>query len=139
MDLLARRAHSEKELLQKLGRRYEPHEAREAIEFARENGWLSDPEELAARVAAELGRKHKGYRYVERYLRQKGLPAPARDAEGELDKARALAESKLAHAYPYDYEEQKKLCRWLASRGFDEDVVRRALREPPDATKRNAK
>ena len=131
MDFLARRGYSEKELLEKLGRRYERAEAEAAVAYARENGWMTDPAELSERVAAELGRKRKGRRYIERYLREKGLPAPARDPDEELRKAREFAEAKLAHAFPYDFEERKKLSRWLASRGFDEDAIARVLRESP--------
>ncbi|HVK62493.1 MAG TPA: hypothetical protein VM432_13125, partial [Bdellovibrionales bacterium] len=60
MDFLARRNHSELELRQKLSRTYPEHEVEEAIAFAKENNWMAQPEELAERVAIELGRRNKG-------------------------------------------------------------------------------
>lgn len=128
MDLLARRGHSESELIAKLARKYPQEEAEEAARFARDSGWLTPPAEHAERVATELGNKRRGHQYISSYLAAKGLPPPPPpDPEDELRKAREFAESKLAHPYPYDYEEQKKLSRWLSSRGFDEETIRRVF------------
>lgn len=135
MDYLARRGHSEQELRQKLSRTYELEEVEDAIRFAHENNWMTPPEELAERVAAELGRRKKGHRFINRFLKTKGLPPVTKDSEDELARAQELAETKLsrllAKAGALDYEEsrkiQQKIHRHLGSRGFDEDTIRRVL------------
>jgi regulatory protein len=128
MDLLARRGHSELELRQKLSRFYEEDEVEDAITFARENNWMTPPDELAGRVAAELGRKQKGHRYINQFLKAKGLPVVAKDLDEEVRKGREIAQMKLGKDGPYDYEERKKIYRLLANRGFDDETIRRVLR-----------
>lgn len=143
MDLLARRGHSELELRQKLSRTYEPHEVEDAIQFAKENNWMTAPEELAERVSLELGRKRKGHRYINQFLRNKGLPAVTKDADEEFEKALDFVQTKLgkrlgaqvsdelANEGKLDYEEQRKeqmkIYRMLGSRGFDDETIRRVL------------
>lgn len=135
MDLLARRGHSELELRQKLSRTYEPAEVDDAIQFAQENNWMTAPDELAERVAVELGRRKKGHRYINQFLKNKGLPPVTKDAEDEVTRAQELAETKLsrllAKTQALDYEEsrkiQQKIYRLLGSRGFDEETIRRVL------------
>jgi SOS response regulatory protein OraA/RecX len=131
MDLLARRGYSEFELRQKLACDYTAEQITEAIEFARENGWMVDPAELSERVRGELNRKRKSHRYIQQFLQAKGLPKAAREPDDEVQKARALIESKLDKQAPFDYEDQKKIYRWLANRGFDDETIRKVMYEKP--------
>lgn len=127
MDLLARRSHSELELRQKLEISYPPAAVDEALAYVRENNWLPRPEDLSERLASELGRKKKGHRYINQFLRQKGLPPVSKSLDDEVEKAAAVVQAKLAKSGPFDYEERKKVYRLLSNRGFDEETIRRVL------------
>jgi len=51
---IANRDHSEKELKTKLSQRYEPSLVQDLIQYARTNGWMPDPEEMAARAIEKM-------------------------------------------------------------------------------------
>jgi len=136
MDLIARRDHSELELRHKLAQyEYTESEIDDAIAFAKANRWLAPPEELAKRVASRLDNKRKGHRYIELYLRSKGLPPVEKDSENEISKGRALVYSKIGAQLRealdsqgrIDYESRKKIHRLLANRGFDDDTIRQVI------------
>lgn len=132
MDLLARRNYSPREIHQKLGELYPPEEIEAAIAFARESKWLPADDELSERVAGALARKRKGHRYVNQYLKTKGLPAVEKNPRVELENALALVRSKLARplasGVSIDYEFQRKIQRLLANRGFDDETIRAAIK-----------
>jgi regulatory protein len=127
MDLLARRGHSTLELRQKMALRFSPEEIEDAILFAEENNWMTPPHELAERVVEELSRKKKGQRYIQQFLKRKGLPTVAPDRDVELQKGRDIAEAKIGRLGPYDFEEQRKIYRLLVNRGFDAETIRAVL------------
>ena len=131
VDFLAMRDHSERELRQKLKRRYEAAEIDEAMEFARENNLLAPEEVVAERTARALGRKRKGHRFINQYLKHKGLPVVAKDDEEEERKAIELVEARLKLDFTenrkFDFETKKKIQRLLANRGFDLDTIRRVI------------
>lgn len=137
MYYLAKRDHSEKELKQKLRRlkdfqdrkkaRYSPDEIDQAVAWAKDNQWLKPSEQLAESVAHSLHTKGKGIRYVNAYLRQKGLPVQAADDELELEKAKKLLHRKLLHK-TLDSNLILKLTRFLISRGFPANIVSQALK-----------
>lgn len=135
MNLLARRDHSPLEIRRKLGERYSADEVESAIAIAQESGWLAPVDELASRVGRQLDMKKKGHRFIQNFLRQKGLPNLERNFETEVEKARAIVRSKLrldasheaATALPQ--ETRIKAHRWLANRGFDDDVIRCVINE----------
>lgn len=147
MDLLARRAHSELELRQKLSRSHVKDEVSDAIEFARANGWLTAPEELAERVSAELGRKRKGHLFIRQFLKAKGLPPVHKDLEEEIRKGHALLAAKLVdhretiqsdpsdasdlfdHNHNHERQQRRKIQRLLANRGFDDETIQEIIRE----------
>lgn len=131
MDYLARRDHSEFELRKKLSFTYTATEVDNAIQFARENRWLAEPDELSSRVTEQLNRKNKGARYIEKFLRSRGLPGTAKDPDEELRKARELIQVKLNKQPPYEFAEQVKIHRFLAYRGFDEETIRKVMHEKP--------
>lgn len=128
MDLLARRDHSEKELRKKLKERFSEEEIEKAVGQARDRGWLGDENVLADRAAQFLHRRHKGIRAINHQLRERGLPSVAADPEQELEKALHLAETKLKGAPP-TRELKAKIARFLLSRGFDSEIVRKVVYE----------
>ncbi len=124
MDYLARRDHSEKELIEKLSRFFEHEEIEAALTEMKQRGWLLPPEELAAKVTENLHSKNKGYLYIQNFLRKKGLPSTDRDPHREIDKARALIETKSK-----DSQDRKKTVSLLKNRGFDTETISRVLNE----------
>lgn len=125
MDYLARRNHSEKELRQKLSKKYSVSEIDEALEFCRENNWLTPPESLAEQTTNVLHRRKKGFLFIQRYLKQKGLPVPLKNCEIEEEKVRELLERKFK-SLP-DFKSRQKAHRFLKSRGFEDEVIRKVL------------
>ena len=128
-ELLATRDHSEAELRAKLSRYYEYSEVEDAIEYVQANNFMLPATELSDRVAATLGAKKKASAYINEYLKAKGLPPVAVSREEEIQKARELLDSKLAHGASLDYEEEKKFYRLLANRGFDEEIIEEVVRQ----------
>lgn len=133
MDLLALREHSEQELRAKLSRNFAPEDVEEALALAKAKGWITDPALLAQQTAETLHRKGKGIEYINQYLEGKGLPPVAMNSELELEKARELVKNKKLNFENLDSDEKEaaraKLARLLASRGFDEDTLRKVIYE----------
>jgi regulatory protein len=161
MDLLALREHSEKELRTKVRESFrrsfrarkklreeageefseELQQERidaaidEAIEFAKLNGWMGNPENIAEKMAGALHRRGKGIKYINNYLKTRGLPEVHGDRDLELEKALALVKNKYSHfdlsSLPYEEKkkEQARVARYLASRGFDSEIVRKVIYE----------
>ena len=138
MDLMAVREHSEAELRAKLEQKFAqlsdgPEAIEAALEYAREKKWLADPAQLAVQTAEALHRKGKGIEFINHYLTEKGLPTIAVDSELELEKARQLVKNRHLETENLDADEkeavQAKLARFLASRGFDEDTLRKVIYE----------
>lgn len=105
----------------------------EAIEFARKHSWLGNPEDLAQKMAGMLHRKNKGIAYINNYLQGKGLPPVTTDREIELEKALALVKNKYSDFSELPFAEKRKeqarVARFLASRGFDPEIVRKVIYE----------
>src|SRR4051812_32714375 len=119
MDILARRSHSVVELRRKLAvYEYTSQEIEDAVNFAEENNWLTAPQELTSQVSRALGRKKKSARFIQHFLRDKGLPPAEVDPEAELEKALEIVQIKLRKESSFDFEEKKKIHRLLTNRGF---------------------
>lgn len=134
MDLTAKRDHSEAELRQKLRQQFSGTEGLseildEAIDFAKDNKFIGNPNELAERMADMLHRRHKGIHYINNYLREKGLPPVNADRDLELEKALLVMKTKYSENYDFSREEKARAGRFLASRGFDSETVRKVLYE----------
>lgn len=129
LEYLARRDHSEKELREKLGRKFSTEEIDEAIESARKSNLLVDPSVLAKRVAEQMARKKKSHTYIQKFLAKKGLPAVEREQTNEIEKARELILLKFKKTGPFSFEEKPKVQRYLMYRGFDQDTIRRVIHE----------
>jgi regulatory protein len=104
-----------------------------AIEFARTHNWICKPEDLSEKMAKMLHRKNKGISYINNYLKEKGLPAVSNDGHLELEKALALVKNKYSDFSELTSEEKKKeqgrVARFLTSRGFDSETVRKVIYE----------
>lgn len=134
MDIIAKRDHSEKELRQKLRRKFSGEEGLDSlvddtIEFAKEYNLIGEPDELAGRMADMLHRRNKGIHYINNYLREKGLPTVGTDRDLELEKALHLVKNKYPEDSPLSREEKARLGRFLVARGFDSETVRKVLYE----------
>lgn len=133
MDHLARRDHSEKELRKKLKDKFTAEEIDAAIEYGKNQGWIPDSAAgalaLAEKTAATLRRKGKGPLYINQYLKEKGLPPVASQPAEELEKARELAHNKFSNIESMDRKEKAKVGRFLISRGFSLETVRKVIYE----------
>ncbi len=135
MDLLARREHTEKELRLKLEDSFPRAEIEEAIEFGKKSKWIANSDEtlaaLAEKTAEDLRRRGKGTLFINSYLEEKGLPKVSVNDSEELEKARRLVENKFSGFNSLDSEEKAplnaKVGRFLISRGFDEEIVRKVV------------
>lgn len=126
---LSRRDHTELELKRKLAKDFSLIEVDAALASARELNLMKTPEQLSEQLYHELSRKNKGYLYIIKYLRAKGLPRHEMDHEQELEKARKLVMTKLRLAGFVGYEEKIKIHRLLTSRGFAHETIREMTRE----------
>jgi regulatory protein len=150
MDVLASHNHSEPELREKLTRYFRQlctrgnidfieEESRiqqaidQAVQVAKSKRWLLEPETLSAELADKLHRKNKGIDYINQYLEARGLPPVAQENELELEKARTLVKNKYSDFSELTSEERLKVeakaARFLATRGFSSDVVRKVIYE----------
>ena len=134
--LLARREHSRAELARKL----EPHGGRQDIDVVLDDleraGLLSD-----ARFAEAYLRSHGdrlGAAKLRHALRGKGVDAGTVDAQiaaaglpDEIERARDVWARKFP-APPADAREWGRQARFLQSRGFSADVIRRILKQIED-------
>ena len=135
LRLLGRREHSRAELTAKLKAEAEDPQALEKLldEFE-QRGWLSE-----ARVADSVlhaRRRRFGLARIEHELRAKGLSpetverALDQAAATELESARAVWSKKFGRL-PVNLTERARQSRFLASRGFSAQVIRRVV-DPRD-------
>lgn len=123
-----RRDHSEKEIYQKLGRRYEKSAITKAIHKADEYGYIKTPKELALRFAEYLHNRDRGQLKIKLELSKKGLKF-----EGDFDKDRELAKARThvdkIHNPGDDLnlKRQQKIMRYLANRGFTGETIKSVI------------
>ncbi|MCK9284527.1 MAG: recombination regulator RecX [Rhodocyclaceae bacterium] len=133
---LARREHTRAELQRKLSPYGDHDEIDTVLNDLQSAGLLSD-----ARFAEAYVRSH-GERFgatrLRQSLRAKGVDAEtvearlaAADLPDELERARALWARKFS-APPGDMKEWARQARFLQSRGFPGDVIRRVLKNIED-------
>lgn len=131
LRLLSQREHSRKELEQKLKPHEEtPGELAEALDFLAAKDFINEKrvvESVVNRRSTKLGAAR-----VRQELMAKGLPADdiAEAVEAmrgtELERALVVWRKKFG-APPSDASERGKQVRFLVSRGFAPDVVRRIV------------
>jgi regulatory protein len=130
LRLLARREHSRSELARKLKGFAESTEAVTALlDDLERGGLLSDARYAEQRAGSRAGRL--GNARLAHELRTKGVDEAiidaALDSAGvETDRARAVWQKKFG-ALPASREEWARQARFLQSRGFSTDTIRRIL------------
>lgn len=131
-DYLSRRDHSEKELYEKLCRKYPPAAAEAAIEKAKDLGLLDD-ERFAANYALELyEKKHFASHRILLELRRKGVDREiAENAAEGLDKAGEtriieLLRGKYRAAFS-DEKSRRRAVNALLRMGYAYTEIRAAL------------
>ncbi len=128
---LARREHSRAELARKLAPYCEERDEIDALldDFTR-HGWLSEERYADMLVSARQGKY--GSRRIAHELREKGVSdeaigvALAAVQDSDLENARVVWAKKFGRP-PVDAQEKAKQMRFLASRGFGQEVVWKIL------------
>ncbi|MBK6400641.1 MAG: recombination regulator RecX [Rhodocyclaceae bacterium] len=131
IGLLARREHGRAELARKLAAHGTEEEIAHVLAELEAEGLLSDARAAAAYVRAHGARF--GAARLRQDLRSRGLdPATAAAEVGELpsevERAQAVWSKKFS-AVPGDAREWARQARFLRSRGFATDVIRRLLKD----------
>lgn len=133
---LARRDHSRVELAQKLAAHGTAAEIEEVLDRVAELGLLSDRRFAEAWVRSKAARF--GATRLRGELLRRGVDRELVDAaleteclESELDRARAVLRGRFA-APPADAREWARQARFLQTRGFAVDLIRKLLKERPD-------
>jgi len=137
LALLARREHSRAELARKLNVADCDGTEVEALldEFEAKN-WLSDRRFAESWVADH--RSHAGAVKLAFDLRQRGVAdniieaVLAENRDSELERAQAVWQKKFGSA-PTDMTEKARQMRFLQSRGFGTEVIRRVIHDAADA------
>ncbi len=134
LALLTRREHSRQELRQKLSRPADTDVAEldSLLDELEEAGWLSDVRFASAYIAAYINRF--GQYRLENELRERGISddvirsalvkIPAE--ESELTRAKTVWQKKFK-TLPHNANEHARQVRFLQSRGFSFDTIRRVL------------
>ena len=140
LQLLTRREHSRFELAQKLEKSGSPEEIAAVLDHLEQTGLLSDQRTATTYLAGHAARF--GAAKLKYALRAKGIAgdlidaslalAVADDAVGsEAARAREVWQRKFGHP-PADAREWAKQARFLQSRGFSIDAIKKTLKAPDD-------
>jgi regulatory protein len=133
---LARRDHSRAELSRKLATHGDAEEVDAVIERMGELGLQSDTRYAEAFVRGKAGRF--GASRLRSELARRGIDRDLIDeaiagecVESESDRARAVLRGRFS-APPADAREWARQARFLQTRGFAPDLIRKLLKEPYD-------
>ena len=133
---LARRDHSRAELVRKLAPHGEPAEIDAVIERMGELGLQSDTRYAEAFVRGKAGRfgasrlrSELARRGIDRDLINEAIAGECVESEG--DRARAVLRGRFTEP-PADAREWARQARFLQTRGFAPDLIRKLLKEPYD-------
>ncbi|WP_341646227.1 recombination regulator RecX [Thauera sp. SDU_THAU2] len=133
---LARRDHSRAELAKKLAAHGDEDEIRAVIERMGELGLQSDERfaqafvrSKAARFGAGRLRSEMARRGLDRDLVDEAIASEC--AESESERARSVLRSRFTTP-PADAREWARQARFLQTRGFAPDLIRKLLKEPYD-------
>lgn len=133
---IAVRDHTPKEIRQKMQDKFEVQVIEDVITWAGNKGLL--PNDAASQIlrsqeiSENLGRKGKGQDFINKKLEALGLPVPHVNPELELEKARALVETKFSGIDLEDPTQKAKAFRFLMGRGFNPDTVQQVLKGMED-------
>ena len=133
---LARRDHSRAELARKLSAHGDVDEIEAVIERMGELGLQSDTRYAEAFVRGKAGRF--GASRLRSELARRGIDRDLIDeaiagecVESEADRARAVLRGRFTEP-PADAREWARQARFLQTRGFAPDLIRKLLKEPYD-------
>jgi len=131
LRMLARREYSRLELQNRLlSAGADNAEVQSVLDEFEQNGWLSESRLVDAVVRTR--RQRFGAAKVLRELRDKGVSeegltqAQAALSEGEIETARSVWSKKFGKR-PSSLAERAKQMRFLAGRGFSQEVIRKVL------------
>ena len=138
IDALSRREYSRMELGRKLMRSLQEGETADDVESALDTleakGYLSNERYAQSRVRSRASRY--GNRRLAQELSMMGVDSETvrdalEDTPDEYERARTIWEKKYGKA-PEDRKEHDRQVRFLASRGFGFDIIRRVIQRSPD-------
>jgi regulatory protein len=131
LRLLARREHSRAELVRKLEQGgFDTSDIQPLLDEFEQKNWLSDRRFAESYVADHRARA--GSVKLAYDLRQRGVSDSIIEAvlsdnrDGELERARAIWQKKFGSA-PTDASDKARQMRFLQSRGFTAEVIRRTM------------
>lgn len=134
LRLLARREHSRAELVRKLGQAgFAPHDIEAMLDEFEDKSWLSDRRFAESYVADHLVRA--GSIKLAHDLRQRGIADTiiqavlSENRDSEAERAREVWRKKFS-APASNASETARQMRFLQSRGFTVEVIRKALTNP---------
>lgn len=133
-DYLARRDHSPKEILDKLEQKkiFDKELILEQLKKAQDAGWFLPEDELAQKVHAYLVRKRKSYKYIQQYLKTKGLPGTEFEPQEEAQTIKAHLQKKFQSLIDLEYDDKQKALRSLVQKGFDPHICFEVLKSDLD-------
>lgn len=137
LRLLARREHSRAELARKLGAAgFAIEDIAPLLDEFEQKNWLSDQRFAESYVAdhrARAGSVKLAYDLRQRGVRDDVIEAVLGDnRDSELDRAREVWNKKFGTP-PVDAAEKAKQMRFLQSRGFTSETIKRAISGSPMA------
>jgi regulatory protein len=133
LRLLARREHSRAELIRKLEHAgFDASDIHPLLDEFEQKNWLSDRRFAESHVAdhrARAGSVKLAYDLRQRGVSDGIIEAVLSDSrDSEIDRAREVWKKKFGTA-PSDMTEKARQTRFLQSRGFTSDIIRRAIDE----------
>lgn len=145
LKLLERTRRTRSDLARRLrDKGFAPPAVDDVLDRLAEVGLVDDAEFARAWLTGRWGRRASGWRSLEQSLRQKGVGAEdiargralLESREGAADEIalarRAIAQSERRFAALDPHVRRQRQYALLARRGFDGDVIRRALAVPDD-------
>lgn len=130
---LALRDHTEKELSQKLSKRYAADEIKDIIEWAKNMDLIPNDEASEKRLAKTLrdsySRRKKSSLWINQKLRSIGLPSVSTEEASEEENIGLWIEKKYNLEDLQNRENQNKCLRFLATKGFSLSLSRKVLNE----------
>ena len=122
LRMLARKDYSEKEISEKLLKKFSFAEVQAAIQWAQDQQWLKTPHQLSVKITEQLNLKLKGIEWIHQVLESKALPILPANPDVELEKARDLIKNKTETS-------PDKLMRFLGRHGFEAETIGKVMNE----------
>lgn len=133
LNLLAMREHSAKELLQKLGRKFEQQDWILAVVVRLQEEGLQSDARFSEAFVSMRKRQGKGPLLIAMELKERGVDSHLINefvAAGEpewRDLALSIKQRKFGYDAPMNMKEKAKQTRFLAARGFSSAAIHYAL------------